>query len=289
MTLDRLIERILSAKPELTRETVLGLIREKIVDAGELLTDEGAAYVVAAELGVSISEGNQLETDIRLDDLVPGTRDVSVVGRVITICPVQKFTRKDGAEGRVGRMILADRTCRVSVVLWDDKVDILSQGRLTRGQIIRVAHGYVREGLDGSPEVNVGNKGRITVSQGENAADFPHVEDFFKKIGELKSEENGVNVTGILDSITPTSTFQREEGVGRVARARLTDETGEIWAVFWNEMTDSLTNAKHGDRIEIMNARTRGSIQNNMELHVSRRSQVTISNEKRDVIAPPSH
>ena len=282
MNLDRLIERILSAKPGLTREVVLGLIKERKAEVDELLTDEGAAYVVAAELGVSLSDAERLETEIRLDDLVPGTRDISVTGRVLMIYPVQRFTRTNGAEGQVGRLILADKTGTISVVLWDERADLINQGRLARNQVIRVAHGYVREGLDGKPEINVGNKGQVILSPSVKTEDFPRLKDYFKKISELRDEQSGVNVNGLVDDITPTSTFQREEDVGRVARVKLTDETGEIWTVFWNEMTESLDNVKRGDRIEVMNARTRRNIQNSLELHVGKRSQVIVSAEKRE-------
>jgi replication factor A1 len=284
MDLDQLIKRILSAQPNLTREAVLNLILEKRVEAGELLTDEGAAYIIAAELGVSLHENELLETEIRLANLLPGTRDISVTGRILTIYPVRRFTRSNGAEGQIGRLILADKTGTADVVLWDDKADLISQGKLAKDQIIRIAHGYVREGLDGTTEINVGSRGQVILSPSVSSHDLPQLKDFFKKIGELREEENRVNTVGVVGDTTPTITFRRGDEVGRLTRVKLIDETGDIWAVFWNEMTESLTDLKRGDRVEVVNARTRRNIQDSLELHVGKRSQVTISTEERQAI-----
>jgi len=287
MNLDQLIGRILSAQPSLTREAVLSLIKEKKTEAGELLTDEGAAYIVAAELSISLREDERLETEIQLVDLVPGIRDVSITGRILTVYSVQKFTRSNGVEGQVGRLILVDKTGTVSVVLWDEKADLISQGRLMRDQVIRVAHGYVREGLDGTPEINVGSKGQVILSPNVRPRDLPQLKDLFKKIGELREEKNGVNTVGVAEDIIPTTTFRRGEEIGRLAKVELIDETGEIWAVFWNEMTESLTDLKRGDRVEVVNAKTRRNIQDSLELHIGKRSQVTTSTGERQAVGIP--
>jgi hypothetical protein len=49
------------------------------------------------------------------------------------------------------------------VVLWDNKVDLIEKAKIQREQKIRISHGYVREGLDGKPELHVGQRGSIKV------------------------------------------------------------------------------------------------------------------------------
>ncbi len=58
--LDRVIERLLSARPDLTREKIVELINDKKRQVGsKYLTDLGALYLVLNDLGVRLEEDNE--------------------------------------------------------------------------------------------------------------------------------------------------------------------------------------------------------------------------------------
>ena len=72
------------------------MVKLKRESAGRLLTEEGAAYMVANDLGIDIA-GGALRTTLSLKDLIVGTSDVTVTGKVILTYPTQTFSRKNGA------------------------------------------------------------------------------------------------------------------------------------------------------------------------------------------------
>ena len=64
---EEIVNKILSLRPDFKKEDVQGMIKRKKEGAGELLTDEGAAYMVANELGIDLSGGGTLKTKIGIN------------------------------------------------------------------------------------------------------------------------------------------------------------------------------------------------------------------------------
>lgn len=255
------------------------MIEQKKREVGGLLTGEGAAYIVASELGISISGEDIMKTDIGIQDIVPGVNDISITGRIVLIYPVQKFSSRNNKNGKLVRMIMADNTGTISVVFWDDKVDLLQQ--IKQNQIVRILHGYVRGGLDGKPELHIGVRGEVLINPDNvKPENFPEVKAFFKKISELKEDEKYVNITALITRISPVTTFQKAAGTGKVTRVGLADDTGRIVAVLWNEKTDFTKEVKSGDCIQVIGAKVKRGFQGSLEIHVENRTQVSIIVEK---------
>ena len=98
MSLEDVIKRILSSRDDVTRKEVLTMIEEKKRKAKGFFTDDSAARVVAAELDVGVLQVNK--PDVLIEDLIPGLRDVTIVGRVITVYPEKTFVRSDKKKER---------------------------------------------------------------------------------------------------------------------------------------------------------------------------------------------
>ena len=155
MSLEKIIKQILSSRPDLKRQEVLEMIEGKKEGAGEFFTDETAARIVASEVGVEIVQ-KPLRLEILIQDLVSGLNDATVTGRVITVYPPKTYPRRDWTEGKFARLLITDKSGTLKVVLWDDKTALVETGKFEQGQIIKVSHGYVREGLDGKLELHLG-------------------------------------------------------------------------------------------------------------------------------------
>lgn len=284
--MEAIITRIIAERPDLMREDVQLMIEQKRREVGGLLTDEGAAYIVASELGISMSGEAPMKTEIGIHDIVPGVNDISVTGRVILVYPVQTFSRLDKTAGKLARMMMADSTGTVSVVLWDDKADLLKQ--ITQNQIVRILHGYVREGLDGKPELHVGVRGEVLINPANvKTENFPEVKEFFKKIGELKEDDRYVNIVALVTRVSPVTTFKKEAGIGKVIRVGLSDDTGRIIAVFWNNKTDFIKEVKRGDCLQVIGAKVKRGFQSSLEIHVENRAQISILVDKPPHISLP--
>jgi len=68
------------------------------------------------------------------------------------------------------------------------------------------------------------------------------------KIGELKPKQGSVEVVAEVVEISDVKEFQKFGKPGRVANAKIKDDSGEISLTLWNEQIDQIS---VGDKIEI--------------------------------------
>jgi len=266
MSSEKIVEQILSSRPDLTRQEVQKMIKKKKEGVGEFFTDETAARIVASELGVEIVQ-KPLQLEILIQDLVSGLNDVTVTGRVIAFYPPQTFTRRDLTEGKLARLLIADKSGTLKVVLWDDKADLVETGKVEQGQIIKVLHGYVREGLDGKLELHVGSRGNIRISPSYAAEiKYPPTTRRVKKVAEIK-EGGPITVEGIISTAPAVREVvtSRNEKVA-VASFELRDDTGKIVVSAWRKLAEVVKGLTVGTRIKIKNAYVRKGFADQLEL-----------------------
>lgn len=277
MDLENIVQQILLTRRDLTRDEVLKKIYEKKRSAEDYFLDEVAARIVAVELGVEVQGEDEAFTgEIQIKNLVSGLNDVTIIGRVIAVYPVQTFSRNDSTQGKVARLLLADETGDLKLVLWDDSTTFVETGKIQQGQIIKVLHAYVRESMNGKLELHLGRKGELEISpKGINEKRYPYTSEPMDKIGTLKPERRKANVQGSVTQAFPASEFTRKDGTkGKVRRLRLKDETGETTVVFWNEKADELDRINEGDQLRIINARIKTQLSGGIELHVENTSYI---------------
>jgi len=275
--LEQIVQQILMVRRDLSREDVLKKIYEKKRSSEDYFLDEVAARLTASELGVEISgEEETFQAEIAIKDLISGLNDVNVVGRVITVQQIHTFFRPDSTEGKIARLQVADKTGELRLVLWNDEIKMVETGKIRLGQIVKVLHAYVREGIDGKLELHIGRKGDLEVSPADAVeSDYPQISDFIDKIGDLTPKKKRANVLGLVHEVFPQSEFKRQnETSGKVKRLRLKDDTGETTLVFWNEKVDELGEVKKGDCLRIMNVRIREAQTKGLELHVENATQI---------------
>ncbi len=69
------------------------------------------------------------------------------------------------------------------------------------------------------------------------------------KVTELQAKQGDVNVIVEVIEIGPIREFQKFGNPGRVANAKVKDDSGEIMLTLWNEQIDAV---KAGDKINII-------------------------------------
>lgn len=106
-----------------------------------LISKEGAAQIIAAELHISFDKQT-----IKISQVVPGMRKINLVGRIITLFPVKEYN-KNGRSGRIGSFILADETSNIRTVLWDENhIDLIVKGQIFNDCVIEITNGTLRNG-----------------------------------------------------------------------------------------------------------------------------------------------
>ncbi len=271
-----IVEKILSVRRDLTESALKTLIQTKMEGAGRLLTEEGATYMVANELGIDLSNGNVVGTGMKIKDLIIGANDATITGVVLAVSTPQTFTRKDGVEGAVARLGVSDDTGTMNVVLWNEKTQVVTQEHVAPQQVIRISHGYVRAGLTGRPELNVGRRGTVVLLTSPPSRTQDPSTTHLQKIRDL-AEGDFVTFRGVVQGQSPISSFTRSNNrPGQVMRVRLADDTGRIRAVFWDDQVDSVRDSRRGDVLEIVSGQVRRGLGSVLEVHVGRLSRVKV-------------
>jgi ssDNA-binding replication factor A large subunit len=136
---DLLVERIARAA-DLKKEEVEAKVEAKKAKLSGLISKEGAAQIIAAELGISFED-----EDLKVAELVGGLRKVNVIGKVINIFPVRTF-EKNGREGKVANFVLADDTGSTRVVLWDtNHIELIENETIKKGDVVEIKNGSTRD------------------------------------------------------------------------------------------------------------------------------------------------
>ena len=107
MPLDQVLAK-LKDKTGLSEEELSKKLQQKMDQLSGLISKEGAAHIVANELGVTLFE--QISGKVKIKDLLEGMRDFEVVGKPVRIFETKQFTTADGREGQGCSFILGDDT-----------------------------------------------------------------------------------------------------------------------------------------------------------------------------------
>jgi len=270
MTTEKIIKQILSNHPEISREDIIERLQRERRKTGGFISDEILLRIIATEFGVEISMETSLPT-LSIANLIPSLSDITVVGRLIAVFPSKTFNSYKG--GKVASLLIADKSGVLRVVLWNYKTSFVESDKLKVGQIIRFSHGYTREGPSGRVELHVGDRGEIQINpENVEAEDYPSIRRFTTKLGKIISMHRNkkVNVVGTVKELYSASTFQRKDSsYGKVMRFVLSDETGEIPVVVWNEKVDELEEMlKKGVGLQIVNAKVKKAVSEESEIHV---------------------
>ena len=137
---EKIVEKIASSSG-IEKEEIERRIEAKRAKLSGLISKEGAAQVIAAELGISFDNEK-----LKIDELLPGMRKVNVVGKVIGLSPVRTFTTKRGDEGKVVNLFIADDTSNIKVVLWDtNHIELVEKGEIAEGKVIEIMNASMRD------------------------------------------------------------------------------------------------------------------------------------------------
>ena len=231
---ESLKQRLLDASPGINSQDLEERIREKKKKIGAgYLTDQGALFLVASDLGITISE--PLSTTSSIRDLYVGARDVGLEARVMCISNPRQYTRKDGTPFHMRNMIIYDKDSSCSVTLWDEHAqdDILDT--LKPGDSVKISGAYIKSDLGGGCVVNLGNDSEI--SAGPEMPEIPDIDDISKDVEDLEETDKNVVVTGILDGAVTTMNFTNSRGrPSQALRMRLKGKGGSSYkVVIWGQ------------------------------------------------------
>ena len=169
-------------------------IEKKMKQLAGLISKEGAAHIVANELGVKIFE--PLSGRLQIKNILNGMRDVETMGRVMQIYEIRTFSNETRS-GKVASMMIGDETGTIRVVMWGAQADNVNN--VTQGSTVKVIGAYVREN-NGRKELHMNDRSQLVINpDGASIKEINlDVKGTRKQVKDLIENDNDVELLGTI-------------------------------------------------------------------------------------------
>jgi len=191
-TYEQLVDRI-SRATGLMVEDIERKVEAKRAKLSGLISKEGAAQIVAAELGINFEKQK-----LKVNELMDGVRKVNIVGKIIQVFPVRTY-KKENREGKVANFVLADETGNVRTVLWDTHhISLLENNKIGLDSVVEISNASLRNGeihLSAFSDIKPSSEIMEAVKTEKSYSD--------RKLVEMKTGESGRIRAFIVQSFEP--------------------------------------------------------------------------------------
>jgi len=225
-------------------------------EGSELMNDLAIAQVI---VGKYIEEKNQPLTEEsknhKIAELETGQNNLKLVGRVMKISNVKKFTSRKGKEGRLANIILADDSGSIRVVFWTENIKLLKN--VQEGDVIKLNGVEVKQGYR-EDEAHLNFRSELEKLSSDGYENLPETKTEITPLCDVKGDME-VNVIARIIRIPRIRTFDRNGSEGKVVSLELQDKSGKMTFTLWNKDTDLIESLdlKEGDAVKIVGAQSR--------------------------------
>ncbi|MFX0188794.1 MAG: DUF2240 family protein [Candidatus Hodarchaeota archaeon] len=286
MTNEAYINKIIE-ETGLTRKEIEDLVKEKKIDLKGLISDEGALFIIAKELGVDVKDESKeilKDIEINISDITLNMKNIVLIGRIKEIYRIHEFNKGDGGIGRVGSFLLHDKSGDTRVVLWDENTKIFDNPNFETNELVKILNGNAKEGRYGDIEIHIGKFGKVILSPEDvDYRKYPKIKSIITPIDVISLSLPSVSIEGKIIQKTPLNIFTKKDGTpGKVRSINLIDSTGTIRITFWNDDTEKINDYEIGEFISIthLNPRLSSINSNTIELYANKNSLINKKDKK---------
>ncbi|MEM4326911.1 MAG: OB-fold nucleic acid binding domain-containing protein [Candidatus Diapherotrites archaeon] len=265
METEEIINKI-ATKTGKTKEEILELIHTKKNKFSGLLTETGAAIIVARELQVKIMEENETP---KITELKTGMKNIDLKATITKIFEPKEFETK-GNKGKIQNIYLKDETGQTRLTLWNKEIEKYETNKLKEGDIIKLTNIKITE-YKGEKQINMNYNSTI-----EKIGEEKETET---KISDLKAGMNNVKIKAKIKQITEKREFQKEDRKGELLKFIIAQQDQEIKAIAWNEKTQEIEKIGEGKEIIIENAYVREN-RGETELQLGTKAKIKTEEQK---------
>ncbi|MFH1978744.1 MAG: OB-fold nucleic acid binding domain-containing protein [Candidatus Aenigmatarchaeota archaeon] len=155
-SVDEIIEKIIKESKN-SKEEIKKMIEEKQDELSGLVSEEGAAYIIGRELGISLLKNDTKQ--LKIKNVVSGIKSIDLLAKIVKVDEPRNFDKK-GKKGQVLNVHLADETGTIRLTLWNDEIDLLTKLEIKEEDVIKISGGYVRDDNRGTPNIMLG-RGKV--------------------------------------------------------------------------------------------------------------------------------
>ncbi|HLP79211.1 MAG TPA: hypothetical protein VK158_01115 [Acidobacteriota bacterium] len=212
----------LSTKTGIQKPELEFRIQQKLNEFSGLISKEGAAHIIANELGISLLEAATTITP--MNQIKPGMKQITILAKVLDRYEPITFN-KNGKTGKVASALLGDETASMRLTFWHDDVDMHST--LVKNEIVRITNLTAKEN-QGRTELSYSSSSRIE----HNPNDAPQmlqnvsaqtqapriIQAPYKKISDLQATDGTVSVLGTIVQVFKPAQYVLEKKTGKKIR-----------------------------------------------------------------------
>jgi len=133
------ILKLISQNSGISREELERRIEGKRAKLSGLISKEGAAQIVASELGINFEKQK-----MKISELLTGMKKINISGKIIKMNKVVEYN-KNGRSGKIGSFTIADETANIRIVLWDvNHIALIERGEIKEGDVVEISGADVR-------------------------------------------------------------------------------------------------------------------------------------------------
>ncbi|MBR9680171.1 MAG: hypothetical protein GOU99_03935 [Candidatus Altiarchaeota archaeon] len=225
------------------------LVEAKRKELDYLVSEEGAAHIVASELGINLSPR------VRISNIKPSMDELDIFLKVLEVNEPREW-EKSGRKGKVRNLVCGDETGRVTVSLWDEMTRI----EIKANDIIKISGGSVKQGND-LLEIRLGRRARVAInpkeeipglkSVGKRRAGNSYAAFESKNLADAKPGNN-ICVRAALSRLFEREPFfQTPDGRELIITGMIDDGSEEIRAVFFRQNAGKLMDLNKSGAIKI--------------------------------------
>ncbi|MBI4144155.1 hypothetical protein HY486_02825 [Candidatus Woesearchaeota archaeon] len=240
----------------LDEETINQRISEKLIKLSGLVSKEGAAHILANELGVKLFESTG-----KVKDIYPGMKMNELIGKIVQVFETKEFAREDGTTGKLTSLIVGDETGTIRLVCWGSQAETAQ--KLVPGNIIKISDGIAKENR-GAIEMHVSERTKMIINpQGVTVQEVKLPATTKKQIKELTETDQNVEIIGTVVQVFEPKFFEicpmcnsrlkpAESGWKCDTHGATAPDYGYVVNVFLDDGTESIRVAlfrQHADKI----------------------------------------
>ena len=206
---EHIIERI-KKEANISEDEIEGKINQKMKQLSGLISKEGAAHIVANELGIKLFDS--CTGKLQIKNILVGLRNVETVGKVLQVYELREFTTND-RRGKVASLVIGDETGTIRIVMWGDQADNIKN--INKEMIIKIVGGYVKDN-NGSIELHLNDRSQVILNPpGESVNVVKQNAAQRKDISKLTENDNNVEILGTIVQIFDPRFFPIDPETGR--------------------------------------------------------------------------
>lgn len=203
-----IISRIMDST-SLSKEEIEKRVQQKLNDLQDLISRNGAAQIVANDLGVKLYDTTP--RTFKIANILPGFQSITITAKVLENYGVRTF-QSSTRQGRVLAIMVGDETGTIRTSIWDE--NIINQAQyLKTNDIVKIQNAYSKQNSLNPVfrELHLGSKAQLLINpEGEKIetvkvnirAQLPR-----KQILDLIENEN-IEILGTIVQVFEPKSYQ---------------------------------------------------------------------------------